>query len=653
MLCASLPYHHMSARHLSDFIMELTASSSAADHFDFPFFKHIATNSHRVNSYSKRRPSPFSIMAGTGSSSPFIKGEPDDQLFGAGHNQRYMGTGQQFNIQQQHFNNAHNGGSINPNELTMMNGSYIPNSLQNNFPTHVSSANASFIKGISHLDDDDLLESLGNFQDQHINPSGMQNNHQNFNTIDDYDFSMPQQMYPGQNGSAGLPIDHQRLNNIYSNTPDTDPPIASPFNRGNFTMQQQQLLQLQQQQQFGNTLHSPGSFPGSAPHGDMHNGSLDSSYMNAKARAARPSLTAMQRKSSNPRSPLTPKTPGINVQSLNLNDPGPFATQPIRTTHTRQQKHASGTWDPQSAGSLTSFPGSGFSSPLQAGLHANAGIADILKTGSLPPNLNSSAQGGNAPAMQTQEMKRRRRRESHNLVERRRRDNINERIQELSHLVPMHRLEDEKVRKALQNNSPLSPTLGSTSMSPPQATSGLAGPGGRRATAGNITTGIPMEEKDKGPNKGDILNGAVSWTRDLMWMLHVKMQQQEELANIIKDLGGQYPFEATEDEKRMQSELAEAINKNNVANFTYSRSHGSGLRVPKFTDVKGTPLGGQPLGGEAENSSLSPDLDTPGGDGGQAGMGGPGQYWSGHNSGGSGEGSVEFKEEDEYMDLGQ
>ena len=45
---------------------------------------------------------------------------------------------------------------------------------------------------------------------------------------------------------------------------------------------------------------------------------------------------------------------------------------------------------------------------------------------------------------------------------------------------------------------------------------------GQRATdAGSISMGIPPEEKDKGPNKGDILNGAVSWTRDLMWALHV------------------------------------------------------------------------------------------------------------------------------------
>jgi len=221
----------------------------------------------------------------------------------------------------------------------------------------------------------------------------------------------------------------------------------------------------------------------------------------------------------------------------------------------------------------------------------------------------------------------------------------------------MHRLEDEKVRKALQNNSPLSPTLAGlsappTGMSPPQATSGLAGPGARRATAGNITTGIPIEEKDKGPNKGDILNGAVSWTRDLMWMLHLKLQQQEDLANIIADLGGTFPFEETEDERRMHTELMDAMVKNDGSKFHYSRAPGSGLRVPKHTDVKGDPVGGSAQGGPLD-TSLSPDNHSTG-DAGQTGMGGPGQYWSGHNSGGSGAGSISFKEEDEYgMDLTQ
>jgi hypothetical protein len=582
-------------------------------------------------------------MAGTGSSSPFIKDEPDDQLFSSSHNQRY--GGQSFNMPQQHFNqfgSSHgNNGSINPNDLTMpmsiQAGSYMGGGFQNNFAPQQSNPQASFNKGHAALDDDDLLESLDPFQGQ----NGI-NNGQDMNNLDNFDFSVPQDqnVYAGQNGLSMN--QHAQLNQVYSSTPDGDP-IQSPFVH-NFNYQQlRQLQQQQQQQQFSaNSLQSPNSFAGSPLAGaDLQNGSMGNNYMDAKTRA-RPALSTMQRKSSNTRSPLTPKTPGINMGSLDLNGTSPFPTQPIRTSHShRHQKTQSGTWDPQSASSMTSFPGSGFSSPLGAGVHPNPQISDFLKTGSLPPKLN----GASAPAMQTQEAKRRRRRESHNLVERRRRDNINERIQELSHLVPMHRLEDEKVRKALQNNSPLSPSLGATSMSPPQATSSLVPPGARRATAGNVTTGLPIEEKDKGPNKGDILNGAVSWTRDLMWMLHVKLQQQEELHELILSLGGTYPFQPTEDEKRMQTELLDALDKNVPTSFSYSRPPGSGLRVPKHTDVKGDPLGGNSSGGN-DSTSLSPDNHSTG-DAGQAGLG---QYWSGHNSGGSRPDSI-FKEEDEYMDL--
>ena len=64
-----------------------------------------------------------------------------------------------------------------------------------------------------------------------------------------------------------------------------------------------------------------------------------------------------------------------------------------------------------------------------------------VENGTLPP-----------PGFQSQEAKKKRRRESHNAVERRRRDNINERIGDLSRLVPQHRLEDEKVRKHINNN---------------------------------------------------------------------------------------------------------------------------------------------------------------------------------------------------------
>lgn len=577
-------------------------------------------------------------MAGTGASSPYIKDEPEDQFFSS-HNQRFMGGAQQgFGIPQQHFNQF--GGSINPSDLTMGgNGVAIPNgsgygtSFQNNFTTQQSStSNASFSKGISTFGDDELLDSL----DSHSNQAGIQNNGNDFGM----DFDFQQNNFLGHGGTPALSVDPNHING-YSNTPDGDP-IQSPFVH-NFN--HAQFRHMQPQHPFGSSLQSPASYSGS-PHPEMHSGSVDNRQ--------RPRLSQVMqgRKSSNTRSPLTPKTPAISSLNIGSAENSSFPTQPIRTAHShRHQKTLSGQWD-QTPSSLTSFPGSDFSSPIQ---HPNPQISDILLKGtSMPAKLNNGHQAGSAPALQSQEMKRRRRRESHNLVERRRRDNINERIQELSHLVPMHRLEDEKVRKALQNNSPLSPTLAGLShppsgLSPPQATSGLAGPGARRATAGNITTGIPIEEKDKGPNKGDILNGAVSWTRDLMWMLHLKLQQQEELANLITDLGGVFPFEQTEDEKRMHTELMDAMIKNDGTSFTYSRTPGSGLRVPKHTDVKGDVLGAS--NSNHLDTSLSPDNHSTG-DAGQAGMGGAGQYWSGHNSGGSGAGSISFKEEDEYgMDM--
>jgi hypothetical protein len=559
-----------------------------------------------------------------------------------------MGGSQQgFNIPQQHFNQfGSHGGSINPSDLTMGgNGVAIPNggygsSFQNNFNNQASNPSASFSKGISTFGDDELLDSLGS-----PNPARMQNNGQEFGM----DFDFPQNMYSGQNGTAALSVDPNHING-YSNTPDGDP-IQSPFVH-NFN--QAQFRHMQPQHAFGNSLHSPGSYTGSpVPGSDINNGSRDAS--NYAKQRPRLSQVMQGRKSSNTRSPLTPKTPVMSALHIGSAEHSNFPTEPIRTSHShRHQKTLSGQWD-QTPSSLNSFGGSDFS-PIQ-GIHPNPAISDILKGTSMPTKLNNGHQAGSAPALQSQEMKRRRRRESHNLVERRRRDNINERIQELSHLVPMHRLEDEKVRKALQNNSPLSPTLAGLSappsgMSPPQATSGLAGPGARRATAGNITTGIPIEEKDKGPNKGDILNGAVSWTRDLMWMLHLKLQQQEDLANIIAELGGTFPFEETEDEKRMHTELMDAMLKNDGAKFHYTRAPGTGLRVPKHTDVKGDAIGSSAQGGQLD-TSLSPDNHSTG-DAGQAGMGGPGQYWSGHNSGGSGAGSISFKEEDEYgMDLTQ
>ena len=547
----------------------------------------------------------FFDMDGTGNSSPFIKAEPDDFTFPV---QNYAPAQRSYNMNTgQHFGESANG-SIDPSELTMQDNSFAQFNMG-----HQQGMSSSFNLGNSGIGDDELIDGL---------ELGDGSNH-----FPQHDGQM-QNLFgghgqPHSTGTNGQP----QMNQMYSSNPEGNP-TQSPFNGGfNFA----QYVQMPSQQM----MHaSPGMRPVQ---------SLDNNYINShpRPRMSQP----MDRHLSESRSPMTPKTPGVGGLNLGTPDSGSLPSQPIHTNFNqhRHQKSLSNQWE-STPGSLHS----NFDSPLSSpGHHAtNAQISEILKSGkhhSLPAKVETSHHP--VPAYQTQEAKRRRRRESHNMVERRRRDNINERIQELSHLVPMHRLEDEKVRKHIANNSPLSPTLAATGRSPPQATSLLAA-GGRRATgAGSISMGIPIEEKDKGPNKGDILNGAVSWTRDLMWSLHQKMQQEEQLAELITSLGGQFPFEQSEDDKRMRTELMNAMSDNDASSFSYSRGPGSGLRVPSHTNVVGEPLSAGQMG-TMSPQSLSPGVQS-GGSGANSGGHGQPQFWQHGNHDNMG-----FKEEDEYgMDL--
>lgn len=553
-------------------------------------------------------------MASTASSSPFIKDEFDDFS-----SRIPLAHAPPFDMSPSHFTPfGQPSGGINPNDLSMdTNGDY------NNPSSH---SNGGFSKGISTFDDDELIDSLGDMDGGHFGQSGPQNG-QDFGL----GFDLSSTTFSGPAGASTMsPHPHQISG--YSHTPEGDP-IQSPFVH-NFN--QAHFQRMQAHPHLGNLIQSPTSYTGSPMlAGEMGDGSPCSQQ--------RPRLGALQqRRSSTTKSPLTPQTAGI--ASLNIGS----ASQPIRTSHARHAKTLSGQWE-HTPSSLVSFPGSDFGSPVQ-GMHSGLQIADVLKGTSMPTKLGGGLASGVTSALHnSQEAKKKRRRESHNQVERRRRDNINERINDLSQLIPNHRLEDDKLRKFMQNNSPMSPTLAGLS-APPSGLSPPSAPGmQRRNTAGTITTGIPLDKEDKGPNKGDILNGAVGWMQDLMWMLHLQLQQQEELANLIHDLGGVFPFEPTESERRMQTELSDALLKTEASRLNYTRHPGSGLRVPKHTDLKGDALGASGQG-QTENS-LSPDNQS-NGDGGHPGVGGPGQYWSGHNSGGSGAGSITFKEEDEYgMDL--
>ncbi|KAI0553509.1 hypothetical protein F4679DRAFT_475233 [Xylaria curta] len=514
-----------------------------------------------------------------------------------------------------HFGGQNNGGSVDPSDLAT--GTY-GTSYSNNFNGNNSTSNGFF-------NDDELLDTLGSPVDRMPNQSNMHNQGQEYGGVNE--MNMNYGMYTPQTSNPGMQMDQSHING-YSHTPDGDP-IQSPFVH-NFN--QQQFRQIQHPHSFGNSLQSPVSYSGSPlANSDMNHDGGDPNYLNAKSHQMSQS---MQRKASSTRSPMTNKTAAaMSALSMNPRESGTFGAQPIRTPGGHHEKSPSGQWI-HTPNSLSSFPGSGFSSPLQHGMQS-AQITDVLLKGgtSMPAKLNNPA------TVSSQEMKRKRRRESHNLVERRRRDNINERIQDLSKLVPTHRLDDEKVRKMIQNGTPVSPSLAGLA-SPGQATSGLAGPGAKRATgAGNITTGLPLEDKDKGPNKGDILNGAVSWTRDLMWMLHLKLQQQEELMNTIVEMGGRVPFSISDDEKRMQTELNEAWDKNEPHIFSYSRFAGSGLRVPNHTDYKGDAVDGtEPAGISVSPEDLAHDMDD------------TGVFWE-QDDDGSGPVTSNFKEEDEYMDF--
>jgi hypothetical protein len=448
---------------------------------------------------------------------------------------------------------------------------------------------SSYVTGAAGIADDELAESLGG------------NN--NFGG-----FGGQEEIFHGQ--ANGGHANHQNMAHLYSNTPD-DLPIQSPF------VQPQQF----DFSQYGSTPQRIGF-----PQQNMHtNGALGRPRM----------ASALSRNGSDSRSPMSPKGQSLGAH-FGTPDSGNFASAPIMTNMHRRQKSTQ--WD-NTPGSIQSWSESLTQSPHTAGMHAQ--ITEVIHSGKHAASLPTKVDIG-----QSQDAKKRRRRESHNLVERRRRDNINERIHDLSRLVPQHRLEDEKVRKHINNNGPLSPALAS-GMSPPQATSLLAGGTGKRA-AGNITTGLPLEEKDKGPNKGDILNGAVSWTRDLMWFVHKKIQEADEMSERLRQLTGEdWPTEQTEEERRMRSEIEEAVEKNKVEAFKYSRGPGSGLRVPKHTTIAGDPIG------QISPQSLSPGMQSTDSGSNVNSNGNNQQFWINPQSGGNNTAFI-LKEEDEYntMEMG-
>lgn len=500
---------------------------AADDKHDSPF--EFTFEDHFEDAHNNK-----SEMAGTGS--PYIKSENNDFF-----NFANFSPAQQNNMFD--MNNHFNG--VDPSQL-----GHGGNSGQ-------SFTQNSFNMGNSGIADDELADlNLDPTQGQ-MRQSGMAqqtffNGNRNNSTT---------------HASGSMPMAMGQPNmNVYSSTPE-GAPIQSPFvNHDGFNYAQ---------------FQSPGNQQARSMNMGQSAG-LASSVLRGQH---------MNKRISESRSPNSPHTPGLN--NLNIGEPEYSMTgMQQQQMMNRVSSSVPTNWDNGSSAQSWN-DSSPYPSPSSLGnqMH-HAQISEVLR--SEPEKSGQMAikpePGLGNLSYHSVEAKRRRRRESHNLVERRRRDNINERIQDLANLVPQHRLEDEKVRKHLQTNSPLSPSITAASISPPQAASLLSSSAGRRA--GSITQGLPMDDKDKGPNKGDILNSSVSWTRDVLWYLKLKMEQEAQLEELCKQNGIEWPFSRSEDERRMRSEIQEVVERNVRANnvLPYTRAAGTGLRVPGFTNIAGDPV---------------------------------------------------------------
>jgi len=489
--------------------------------------------------------------------------------------------------------------NFDPNQYMQFNGQHSnnnnmsnPNGNMNVNPANLTNGNNGFMSS-SFIADDELL-------DLHIDQAPPQNGQH-------FDFNSGMSNFMNQQQMS------QQSPGVFSNAGDNGS-MASPFS-GDFNYNQ---FRSGSGQQFG--AHS---------------------MPQQQQTGFRPHMQHIDRKVSDSRSPATPNTPSIN--HLHIDDYTHPGMQPIQ--HRAHNSLGNG-WESTPSGHSWD-QSSPFPSPAN-GQPVHAQISEVLRNNThhhkVASSLPTKMEPGTGPTT-TQDAKRKRRRESHNMVERRRRDNINERIHDLGTLVPQHRLEDEKVRKHLQTNAPLSPSIANAaSMSPPNAAASLlGGASSRRTGSGNITQGLPMEDKDKGPNKGDILNGSVAWTRDMMWYMNLKLQQEQETKELVSRLGGTWPFEVTEEETRMRSEIMEVLSKHSTdggySGFTgYSRAPGSGLRVPGYTNVAGDSTNE----GQSSNGISLPPVSPgfqPGGSGMSSGMShnAPNQFWS-----------SDLKEEDEY-----
>ncbi|KAK9477041.1 helix-loop-helix DNA-binding domain-containing protein [Lipomyces japonicus] len=171
--------------------------------------------------------------------------------------------------------------------------------------------------------------------------------------------------------------------------------------------------------------------------------------------------------------------------------------------------------------------------------------------------------------------KRRRRRESHNAVERRRRDNINEKIQELALLIPEPFLSGTGFANGSGGvgSGVNSGSVGTDGGDTPVAGTSATGAGTTAMTAG-INSGTPITAasaaalgKDGKPNKGIILRKSVDYIRQLQAVLEEQRRKNEELERQVTLLQQQQQQQQQQQEgSRSTIDAYANTNRNGTAN---------------------------------------------------------------------------------------
>ncbi|KAG6865325.1 hypothetical protein C0991_003499 [Blastosporella zonata] len=188
-------------------------------------------------------------------------------------------------------------------------------------------------------------------------------------------------------------------------------------------------------------------------------------------------------------------------------------------------------------------------------IHTNLNVPSVPSVGidspKSPPDVIPTAPKGTDKQAALANEKRRRRRESHNAVERRRRDNINEKISELATLIPECLLDVGTPPNPLPTSPKDDPSSPLEWKKDPSDESSLPTPGptstpstnnNSTANAGNNAEGLGIVKA----NKGMILRKSVEYIRYLQQLVEAQGARNRELECELKRWRGRSPSEGSD-----------------------------------------------------------------------------------------------------------